>query len=104
MFQLTSSRAPGLYLAVMPGRSLFGDSEGGWEAGFDDASFAALWELGMRARQQYQQGEDLSGGDPVTYSMSIGCGNFYQWHVSLDGFVDDDATDCGSRRLWGNTN
>jgi hypothetical protein len=93
-----------MYLMVMPGNAVFGDSDDGWEAGFDDATFSALWDLGKQARQQYQRGEDLSGGDPVTYLMSIGCGDFYQWHARVsEAFAGtgEGATAELARQLFG---
>jgi hypothetical protein len=67
----------------MPGRLSLKASDEGWLAGFQDAQFVPLWELGKQARLQHQRGDNLAGEDPITYLMSIGCGEFYQWHVRV---------------------
>jgi hypothetical protein len=93
-----------MYLMVAPGHSVFGDSDDGWEAGFDDAEFSGLWELGRQARLQHQRGDNLAGTDPITYLMSIGCGDFYQWHVTVSkAFAEtgEGSTAELARQLFG---
>lgn len=98
IFQLFAERPPASHLMILPGHSMLRASDEGWDANFDDAEFARLWELGKLARQQHPTvGEDLAGGDPVTYLMSIGCGDFYRWHVTVsEAFATSESEDAAA--------
>lgn len=89
---------------VMPGYAVYGDAEAGWKSGFGESEFAALWELGKLARQQHAHGDDLSGDDVRKYILSIECGDFYSWLITInEGFAEagtDAAAELG-RRLFG---
>src|SRR5688572_26674149 len=105
IFQLSAAYPPAVYLMVMPRSAVYGDSMSGWEAEFPDSEFEALWELGKRVRQQHAiVGEKLVAGDSRIYLMSIGCGEFYRWHVTVsETFAKtggDDAAAELARQLF----
>lgn len=102
-FQLNAARAPASNVFIMPGSVVFAGSQDGWEAGFDEAKFAALWELGKLARVEQPKGQDLSGGDPVRFTLAIGCGDFYSWFVHVSrafAMSGDGATADLARQLF----
>lgn len=88
---------------AMPGYAVYGDAEGGWKSGFGETEFTALWELSKLARMQHAHRDDVSGNDPPMYILSIECGEFYSWLITInEGFAEkgtDAAAELGRRLL-----
>lgn len=96
IFQLNSNQAPFTWFLVMPMKAQFTSTERGWEAAINEATFEQMWKLSVVARQQHQTAEELAGAEPA-YLMSVGCGDFYGWHVKVSQAYAQTGTDAAAQ-------